>query len=259
MQRKTEPARWIIRAEPPSIDPAVGFVVVPVGEFIVPPRFTATVKRDDVDDFPTLVLEISMEGARPTVTQLAIGTDHSRGESSGVNPASRQREGQSFKRPVTASLLRELPLARLAKHAMLGVAWRLGETGGEKVVPWELRDDAGFYRIGPDEVPDDYGLYLIDIPAWDELWSDAMGALTSEVDRLKSTAPRRNRITDELLERVAAVYRRAIDDGTPPKQAVALAESVSKATAGRYVMKARERGFLGATSPGKKGEVTAQT
>ena len=29
---------------------------------------------------------------------------------------------------------------------------------------------------------------------------------------------------------------------------------VSEATAGRYVMKARERGFLGLTSPGKKGE-----
>ena len=189
-----------------------------------------------------------------------VGTDDSGGEPLGsVNAAPGQSDGHRSKRPVTASLLRELPLARLAKHAMLGVAWRLGETKGEEVVPWELRDDAGFYRIGPDEVPDDFGLYLIDIPAWDELWTDAMRALASEVDRRRTSVQRRNRITDELLERVAAVYRRAIDDGKPPKQAVALAESVSKATAGRYVMKARERGFLGATSPGKKGEVTAET
>jgi hypothetical protein len=70
---------------------------------------------------------------------------------------------------------------------------------------------------------------------------------------------RRGRVDDEKLTRVAAVYREADKAGTPPKQAVAACENVSIPTAGRYIMIARKRGFLGpAKGPGRKGEQAPQ-
>jgi transposase len=70
----------------------------------------------------------------------------------------------------------------------------------------------------------------------------------------ESKPKRRGQITDDLLQRVSRVYRRAIEEGLPPKRAVQAAEGVSEPTAGRYIQRARERGFLGQTARGKKGE-----
>jgi hypothetical protein len=115
-----------------------------------------------------------------------------------------------------------------------------------------LRDDVGFYRVGPGGRPDLYGVYVVDSPASRGLWSEYLKILAA---RSEPAAKRRSRITDDLLDRVARVYRRAIEERRPPKKAVAAAEQVSEATAGRYIMRARERGHLGRTVRGKKGEI----
>jgi hypothetical protein len=251
-----------------------------VDDFVVPVQFAATVIREDRHDesahdpagsWPPITMLIAMEGARPVVRQLTIGEPPeapiivTAEEQAQLSPEEldsllKQIESRA-PRPqpaITASLLRELPLARLAKYAMLGVAVRFGEGPvGERVVPRDLRDGDGFYRIGPGEVDDEdqYGVYFFDAePAWQELWSEQMEALAAHADRA-STARRRNRITDTLLENVAQVYRQAIAERRHPKKAVQEAWHVSEATAGRYIMLARKRGYLGKTRRGKKGEI----
>ena len=59
--------------------------------------------------------------------------------------------------------------------------------------------------------------------------------------------------TDEALYAVAAVYRRALMVGEPPTKAVVDGLGLARSTAGRWVMKAREKGFLGKTTKGKAG------
>lgn len=60
--------------------------------------------------------------------------------------------------------------------------------------------------------------------------------------------------TREALEWVARIYRLAYAVGDTPKKAVESALDLSPATAGRWVAKAREAGYLGAAPvPGKAG------
>ena len=59
--------------------------------------------------------------------------------------------------------------------------------------------------------------------------------------------------TVEALHAVAAVYRRALMVGEPPTKAVVDDLGLARSTAGRWVMKAREKGFLGETTKGKAG------
>jgi hypothetical protein len=63
-------------------------------------------------------------------------------------------------------------------------------------------------------------------------------------------ADTRRKITDELLREVAALYRDNLDSG--PWRAITERYKVSRATAGRYVMLARQAGHLPPTTPGKK-------
>ncbi|MDQ6854728.1 MAG: DUF6214 family protein, partial [Actinomycetota bacterium] len=65
---------------------------------------------------------------------------------------------------------------------------------------------------------------------------------------------RRHTVTDNDLRRVAATYRAALETGNPPTAAVEDEFQVSRATAGRLVRRARDRGFLGAATPRKAGE-----
>jgi hypothetical protein len=266
--------RWWIRVDWPELERAVDEKepVVEIEDFLVPRRFGVTVIRDDVredwilgpfsDEWPEVTLEIEIDHSRPVIRELKIGeqaalvnADGERISPPDYNEGAVDRAPPRPRRAINAALLRELPLARLAKHAMLGAAVRVGDgQGAEPVVPSDLRT-FGFYRVGPGEVDDAYGIYYIDTPTWHELWSEEMDALSAYVDRASKTA-RRNRITDDLLARVAEVYRRAIADGSKtPKQAVKEEFNVSVASAGRYIMRARERGHLGKTRPGKKGEI----
>lgn len=70
---------------------------------------------------------------------------------------------------------------------------------------------------------------------------------------------RRRRVTRDLLNDVAQVYRAAHDEGQPPTAAVASAFQVSHSTAGRWVVEARKAGILGPASGTKPGEATPPT
>jgi hypothetical protein len=282
-------ARWKFR-----VDDGAGAVVdqdghevtslnVRVGDYLIPAFFEATVAREDVSDWPLITLYLEMQGSTPVLRELTIG---SRGvielinfdESSNTYRARNTRDPWQANpsrhdpatpvRAVTGSLMREVPISKLARYAMLGVAWRLDEQRGssERVVPNELRDDEGFYLIGPGETERQIGYEWATAFGegaesypyawkWDNLWTDYMHELEKEAQKTRPPE-RRNRITNDHLERVAEIYRQAIDAGRPPKKAVSTEFTVSQATAGRYIMQARKQGHLGPTLPGKKGEAT---
>jgi hypothetical protein len=281
--------RWKFR-----IDDGAGVVVdhdgnpvaslqVRIGDYLIPAAFEATAAREDASDWPLITIYVEMQGSDPVIRELTLGSRPVievtlSGESPGShrvrdprdpgqkNP--RQEDSQSRVRAVTGSLMREVPIAKLARYAMLGAAWRLDEESGssERVVPDELRDDEGFYLIGPGEtelqIGYEYAMALGDSAEsspyaweWENLWTDYMHELEKETQKARPPE-RRNRITTDHLARVAEVYRGAIDDGRPPKKAVSTEFMVSQATAGRYIMQARKQGHLGTTLPGKKGEAT---
>lgn len=85
------------------------------------------------------------------------------------------------------------------------------------------------------------------------------GGLTLTPAYRESTGARRRRgpIPDDELRRVAEIYRQASIASAAPTNAVRDQMGVSRATAGRWVALARERGFLGAARPNAAGEVTS--
>jgi hypothetical protein len=72
--------------------------------------------------------------------------------------------------------------------------------------------------------------------------------------------PKRGQVVnDEFYERVAVTYRQAVAAGRKdPTKAVAETHYGSPSSAGRWVMKARELGYLGKTARGVAGEITTQ-
>jgi hypothetical protein len=61
-------------------------------------------------------------------------------------------------------------------------------------------------------------------------------------------------VTDERLQAVADLYRKAIEEGQPPTREIADSMHVGRSTAARWVAKARERGYLGPAIQGRAGE-----
>lgn len=76
------------------------------------------------------------------------------------------------------------------------------------------------------------------------------------VDELR---PRKPRITDEKLSRVAAHYREAVAAGVPPRPLIAEREVVSESTAATWIGKARQRGLLGPALGTRAGEAPRGT
>jgi hypothetical protein len=62
------------------------------------------------------------------------------------------------------------------------------------------------------------------------------------------------RLPDEWLQRVAEVYREALSRDLPATDTVWQAFDISRSTAGRWIVEARRRGFLGPAIPGRAGE-----
>lgn len=58
----------------------------------------------------------------------------------------------------------------------------------------------------------------------------------------------------EVLEKVAELYRSALDRGVPPNKFVAHELGISQSTATKRIVRARREGLLGPTTPGKQGE-----
>lgn len=69
---------------------------------------------------------------------------------------------------------------------------------------------------------------------------------------------RGRRISDEFLQRVADVYRDAMAAGRPPVAAIVGELHAERSTAGRWVMLARQRGFLGPAKGTMAGEVVGK-
>ena len=117
--------------------------------------------------------------------------------------------------PVTSAGLRALPIARLVREALDAVAMDEASLPG------------GIVRREPPARPVEPG----------------------------ARTPRRGAlVTDEHLRDVAARYRAAIQRGEAPTKAVADELYASRPTAARWIARARERGFLGASLPGRAGE-----
>ena len=92
----------------------------------------------------------------------------------------------------------------------------------------------------------------------------AVDQMTGQIDRegferefaeaITHRAPGK-RLTNEFLGHVADVYRYALrKQPTAPTEAVADAFSVSRSTAGRWLVEARKRGLLAPAAPGRAGE-----
>lgn len=69
-----------------------------------------------------------------------------------------------------------------------------------------------------------------------------------DVERMRAAGP-----TDETLGWVAKVYTLALATGDRPTKAVKEVFELAQSTAGQWVARARERGFLGPAEPGKAG------
>lgn len=92
-------------------------------------------------------------------------------------------------------------------------------------------------------------------------WQSRIRGVAEENVLAAQQAPlkrRRNRITREHLEAVAAVYRAADASGTPPTRAVQQRFATSHSTAAKWVAAARKQGILGAPEGTRGGEATGK-
>ena len=81
---------------------------------------------------------------------------------------------------------------------------------------------------------------------------DAERRATAKLVQQAARRPRRKKVDDELLLKVAEVYRANVDDR--PTQAVREHFQVKPSTASWYVRQARDAGHLGPAAIGKAGE-----
>jgi hypothetical protein len=132
--------------------------------------------------------------------------------------------------PLTSE--RRFPLRAMVNAAVRAATFELVDVPVEQVDP---------DRRNKDLVPDERGHVRVYVPAFDEQgearWRDAPG----------------QRDGGEL-ERVAAVYRRAVAAGTPPSAAIASEFGITRSTARKWVQRARARGLLGPAVGRRVGE-----
>jgi hypothetical protein len=121
---------------------------------------------------------------------------------------------------VTGDTLRRIPIARWLGFLMTEAMWRV-------TAPGEMQ--TGMLQAERAEFYERY----------------AQGAR-----RPRSGSP----ITADHLCKVAELYRAALERGDPPTQTVADEMYAARSTAARWVAKARERGLLGPSLPGRAGE-----
>jgi hypothetical protein len=237
MSRTTGPRRqWTFVVDRPVDEALEGDD--DAGAFVegMPPCLEVVVAEEQIGRgrSPTLKLTLDLRTLPPVVTSITITAEHG----------------------VTAELLRSLPLSRLAKYATLGTLAMFGKDPLRGELWSRLSPDrSGFYGFptDPQPPPPILTLRVDDGAAAQKTLTDSWSELVKHHDQA-SDRRRRNVVSDELLQRVADVYRQAMEARRPPKKAVQQAESVSAATAGRYITRARARGYLGQTARGKKGE-----
>lgn len=140
--------------------------------------------------------------------------------------------------------LRSLPLATILRE-LWGVQARADARWRWDVVRRAVDRIAKLYRDDPGLAEEAAPLLLQEIP-------DA--AFTDE-DRTRRI------VTDDLLREVADLYKAALRDPErrrSPTVAVQEGLTVSHSTATKYVARARERGFLPLTSPGRPSDLSPE-
>jgi hypothetical protein len=125
---------------------------------------------------------------------------------------------------------------------------RLTTSNLRSLSPQVILQTAGLRAGGRDEG----GL----IAGFEHLSDGEYAALKGDIAAAATDPPRRGkRLPDEHLQRVATVYREGEARGYHPTKYVASRLNTARSNAGRWVMEARRRGFLGAAEPGRAGEV----
>jgi hypothetical protein len=122
-------------------------------------------------------------------------------------------------RPLTAESFRRLPLGRLVREGVL-LSSRPREEFPKSYVQWDSIEEA------------------------EQKHAEVAKAYTTTKRSPRDRGP----VTDELLQRVADIYRDELASGAPTRK-VAEKLNYSRASAGRLVMEARRRGFLPQTEP----------
>lgn len=136
----------------------------------------------------------------------------------------------SYKRGLTGSFLRQLPLASLVRDAAATSTVRV------------LKTDEGVFGAR----------YVEGGPGFGQLHDD----LREELSEVEGQSRRRT-MNEDFLTQVAAIYRKAFHHGmAPAKYVQACLGPTSDANARRWVAAARREGFLGpAPKRGKAGEI----
>ena len=135
--------------------------------------------------------------------------------------------------PLTSE--RRFPLRAMVDAAVRGAAFELVEVPIDEVDPNREND-----RL----VPDENGLVRVFAPAF----SKAGGGARGQPARKPSAQP----VPD--LERVSALYRRAVAAGMPPSREIANEFGITPASARKWVQRARERGYLAPALGRRAGE-----
>jgi hypothetical protein len=194
------------------------------GSYALPERFSAIVELAG-PNLPVCRLDVAVEDGRAVCERLVVD----RGPGG---------------RPVTGTTLRAIPVGELVKVAADRVArLALRAPVGER--PTVTLDDGEEHPLFHERIDNEW----VAVPLGGIARSGQYQAETRNANRRG-----RGRITDQELRNVASVYRTAYLKREAPTAAVARELHVSRSTAGRYVHRARERGFLGPTRQRVAGE-----
>jgi Family of unknown function (DUF6214) len=199
--------------------PGCGYVFWGESGLAIPDRFTAIVEPRN-PDLPKCHLSIAIEGGRPVCTELRC---------------ERRPDGP----PLTSTLLHRIPLATYVHESIAGQSFRFTRDKRQGIGrQFKLGGRAAWVR---DSVEG----------------SQADRATAREVARRATQQPRRPGVDQDLGE-IAAIYRAAVLEGGRPTKAVMEAKHVSRATASRWIARARDVGELGKARPGVAGEIIDQ-
>lgn len=189
----------------------------PGGKWYLPSRFTALVEMPSIPNAVELRMRVT-EDCRPICSSLTVWrarTLHNVVQTERMDQPHDMTETTVSE--ISSEGLRRVPASRLIRWAILGACHhRPGDEG----------------RRGKHDPPS--------LDEWSALFA-------TEGKR------RRHALNDAHFQKVADVYRSAVKLGTPTR-AVAAHFTAGESTAGRWVVEARRRGFLGKTVAGRPGE-----
>jgi hypothetical protein len=215
-------------ADPPHVtataDPDAKLVPISA-RFALPARFFARIQPAD-PDLPACELTVVVEHGRPVCEELRL---------------QRTPGGP----PLGGTLLRRVPVADYVRRATDALGQQILSNAFSGQGPFTITADGATYPLPVKQLEDG------------RVATRVVG-LTGTTDyRAATRAPReRGRVSDDTLRQVAHIYRTAHAQGAPPTRAVMQQMHVSRTTAGRWVARARQRGYLRPARPRAPGEIT---